>query len=517
MEPVYKKLGITPEEFLSLGKVNPDDPKENFGMTVLALKMTSHANGVSKLHGTISRNMWNDIWPDLPRAEVPITSITNGIHTNTWISYEMAGLFDRYMGNAWKDEPANQAIWQRVEQIPDAELWRSHERRRERLVSFARTRLKAQLIRRGASRNEIDQADQVLDPEMLTLGFARRFASYKRGDLIFRDLSRIRNILVNKDRPVQLIIAGKAHPQDNFGKELIKSIIHISRDADLRSRIVFLEDYDMNVAHYLVQGSDVWLNNPRRPSEASGTSGMKAAVNGVLNLSVLDGWWCEAYNGENGWAIGSGEEYAEANYQDEVESKSMYDLLEKEIVPLFYDRTRDQLPRGWIKKMKVSMQTIGPAFNTNRMIEDYTRKFYIPAHVDYYRKIKENFKGAKDFVAWQKFISKKWSGIKVMDVHDNLKTDVELGTSFKVTAIVKLGEIKPEDASVELYWGYLDSKHNINGPRSDRMVLKGTNDGIFTYEGEIKADRVGHCGYAVRVLPQFEGKVIYVPELITWQ
>ncbi|MCX5781818.1 MAG: alpha-glucan family phosphorylase [Elusimicrobia bacterium] len=517
MEPIIKKLGITAEELVKLGKVNPEDVKEGFGMTVLALKMTGYANGVSKLHGTISRNMWKPLWPDMPKNEIPITSITNGIHTNTWISYEMAGLFDRYMGNAWKDEPANQSIWQRVEQIPDAELWRSHERRRERLVSFARTKLKAQLIRRGASRNEIDYADQVLDPEALTIGFGRRFASYKRGDLLFRDLARIKNILVQKEKPVQLIIAGKAHPQDNFGKELIKSIIHISRDPDLRSKIVFIEDYDMNVAHYMVQGADVWLNNPRRPSEASGTSGMKVAVNGVLNLSVLDGWWCEGYNGENGWSIGAGEEYSDPVYQDEVESKAIYDLLEKEIIPLFYDRTRDGLPRGWIKKMKTSMQTIGPAFNTNRMIEDYTRKFYIPAHVDYFKMVKDNFAGSKNFVQWQKFICKKWSGIKVLSVDDNLKTDVELGNSFKVTAKIKIGEIRPEDLSVEIYWGYLDSKHNINGPASGKMKLAGSSDGTCTFEGTIKADRVGHCGYAIRVLPQFEGKVLFIPGLITWQ
>ncbi|MCL2335500.1 MAG: alpha-glucan family phosphorylase, partial [Endomicrobia bacterium] len=322
-EPMYKKLGLTTEQFLALGAFPVKDIKTsspaNFSMTILALKMSNKANGVSRLHATVARQMWSGIWPDLPRKEVPITHITNGIHTNTWLSYEFAGLFDRYLGSSWKDEPADHSIWNRVAHIPDAELWRSHERRRERLVSFTRMRLKHQLERRGASQKTISYADEVLDPEALTIGFARRFASYKRGDLIFRDLERIRKILTSKSHPVQIIIAGKAHPQDNTGKEIIKKIIELSKDPELRYKVVFLEDYDMNVAHYLVQGADIWLNNPLRPEEASGTSGMKAAVNGVINFSVLDGWWCEGYNGENGWRIGSIDQYSDKAYQDEVE------------------------------------------------------------------------------------------------------------------------------------------------------------------------------------------------------
>lgn len=515
-EPYYKKLGLKKDEFLALGKINPADPKELFGMTVFALRMSGHANGVSKLHGTISRGMWQGIWPNMPRSEVPITSITNGIHTNTWISYEMAGLFDRYIGPVWKDEPADQTIWDRISSIPDAELWRSHERRRERLVSFARARLKDQLIRRGASPNEIKTAEQVLDPEALTIGFARRFAQYKRGDLLFRDLNRLKAILNNKNRPVQIIIAGKAHPNDNVGKELIKNIIHMIREPELRDKIVFIEDYDMNVAHYLVQGADIWLNTPRRPLEASGTSGMKAAVNGVLNLSVLDGWWVEGYNGNNGWAIGSGEEYADQNYQDEVESKAIFDILEQDIVPLFYTRGHDGLPREWIQKMKTSMQTICPAFNSNRMIEEYTRNFYSKASERYLKLVANNFEGARNFSEWKKFMTANWPQVKIAKVEDDMKAEFDLGENVTVKAAVKLGSIRPEDVCTELYWGYLDSKKRMNSTVVSQMKLTGSDNGTFYFEGTVKADRVGHCGYVVRVLPQMDGQRFIIPGLITW-
>lgn len=517
LESTFKKMHLTADEFLSLGREKSENITENFCMTILALKMCSKCNGVSKLHGTISRDMWKNLWPDLPRSEVPITSITNGIHTNTWISYEMAGLFDRYIGPAWKDEPADQTIWQSIAQIPDAELWRSHERRRERLVSFARARLKQQLVRRGASPNEVAYADEVLDPEALTIGFARRFAGYKRGNLIFRDIARIKAILTQKDRPVQLIIAGKAHPADNVGKELIKQIIHISRDPELRGKIVFIEDYDMNVAHYLVQGADVWLNNPRRPAEASGTSGMKAAVNGVLNLSVLDGWWCEGYNGENGWIIGSGEEYTDNEYQDEIESKAIYDILEKDAVPLFYQRGHDDLPREWIRKMKGSMQSNCPAFNTNRMIEEYTRKFYYPSILAYDEIKKSDYKSVRHAAEWQKYLYQNWSQVKILSAQDNLTGEVLLGKPFTVTAQVKLGPISPDDVSVQIYSGYLDSKRRMNTTvLTDMKQVEKAGDGMYRFEGNVAADRVGHCGYVLRVLPKRNGQVVFLPKLIAW-
>jgi len=518
LEPIYKKIGLSKEQFLSLGsfptaKINPAD----FSMTILALKMTNKANGVSRLHATVARDMWSGIWPGLPRKEVPITNITNGIHTSTWLSYEFAGLFDRYLGAAWKDEPADHTIWQRVTHIPDAELWRSHERRRERLVSFARARLKHQLQRRGVSNIMSEYAEEVLDPEALTIGFSRRFASYKRGNLIFRDLERIKKILTNKERPVQIIIAGKAHPQDMIGKEIIKQIVSLSNDPELKYKVVFLEDYDMNVAHYLVQGADIWLNNPLRPEEASGTSGMKAAVNGVINFSVLDGWWCEGYNGENGWTIGSIDNYSDRDYQDELDSKSIYDTLEKEIIPLFYSRGTDGIPRGWAKKMKASMQTLGPVFNTNRMIEEYTRKFYITSSAAHEKLKKDKYETAAKKADWLNDIRNNWQNVHVVKVEDGIKGEMNVSDNISVKARVYLGALNPEDVSVQIFAGFINSKHVITSQEVYEMRLVSKEGNDFIFEGQILSDKVGKCGYTVRILPQYGGEVQYIPELIKWQ
>lgn len=521
LEPIAKKLGLSREQFLSLGSFPVKDIKgsnySDFSMTILALRMANKANGVSRLHATVAREMWSKLWPELPRKEVPITNITNGIHTDTWISYEFAGLFDRYLGASWKDEPADHSIWNRVVHIPDAELWRSHERRRERLVSFARARLKHQLERRGASRKTINLADEVLDPEALTIGFARRFASYKRGNLIFKDLERIKKILTNKEHPVQIIIAGKAHPQDEIGKEIIKEIVSLADDAELRYKVVFLEDYDMNIAHYLVQGVDIWLNNPLRPEEASGTSGMKAAVNGVINFSVLDGWWCEGYDGENGWVVGSIDQYSDREYQDEVESKSIYETLEKEIIPLFYNRGFDDIPRGWIKKMKFSMQTLCPVFNTNRMIEEYTKKFYLPTAKEHDRLKKDNFELAKKKADWFQNIKNNWNVVQVVSSQDNINDEIKIANSMTVEAKVYIGALSPDDVSVQIYSGYLDSKQVISRQEIVEMKLVSKEGNDYIYEGKVVADKVGQCGYTIRIMPQYGGEVQYYPELIKWK
>jgi starch phosphorylase len=304
----YQSLGLSRDEFLNLGRENMGD-YELFSLAVLALGVSSATNGVAQLHGVVSREMWRWLYPGVPEDEVPIDSVTNGIHVQTWISGEMATLFDRYLDPSWRNEEYRPEIWQAVDEIPDAELWRTHERRRERLVAFARGRLRAQFENRGMSRSEIEAASEVLNPDALTIGFARRFATYKRATLIFRDIERLKRIVNDPDRPVQFLFAGKAHPHDTGGKELIRQIVHIARDPALHDKIVFLENYDMNLGRYLTQGVDVWLNNPRRPKEASGTSGMKVIYNGGLNCSILDGWWAEGHDPALGWAIGNGEEY----------------------------------------------------------------------------------------------------------------------------------------------------------------------------------------------------------------
>ena len=319
------------------------------------------------------------MWPGYSLEEIPVDSVTNGVHIRSWVSLEMTALLNRYLGHRWAEEPADSAVWSRIDRIPDHELWRVHQIRRERLVNYARQALESQLRRRGGSDAEVAAARSVLNPDALTIGFARRFATYKRATLLLRDIPRLKRILTNPARPVQILVAGKAHPHDSAGKDLIRQIIHFASDPEVRSSVVFLEDYDIRVARHLVQGADVWLNTPRRPNEASGTSGMKLLPNGGLNLSVLDGWWAEAYDREVGWAIGHGEDYDNDEYQDAVESEALYNLLEKDVTLLFYDRDEENLPRRWIAKMKNSMKRLSPIFSTNRMVREYVERFYMPA------------------------------------------------------------------------------------------------------------------------------------------
>ena len=512
------QLKIDRQEFLGLGRQNPRDHNELFCMTVLAIRLANTSNGVSKLHGQVSRKMWRNIWPDLPEAEIPITSITNGVHTRSWLAPEMAQLYDRYLGIQWEDRPTDHSIWKRVEHIPDAELWRTHERRRERLVAFARRRLKNQLKRRGAPMSEIHRADEVLDPDALTIGFARRFATYKRGTLIFRNLERLAAIVNDKDRPVQLIFAGKAHPRDHGGKELIAEILHTARKPEFRRRIVFLEDYDINLARYLVQGIDVWLNNPRRPLEASGTSGMKVCCNGGLNLSVLDGWWVEGYALDNGWAIGAGEEYTDLHYQDEVESRAIYDLLEQEIVPTFYTRSSDGLPRGWLKMMKRSMSTVCPFFNTNRMVQEYMEKCYGPSADRFNRLNAEGLQRALELAQWRRHLVRGWQQIRVESVEANGADPMHVGSELAVKAQVNLGPLSPSDVEVQLFHGVVDAFGDIPSPRTVAMNHNGTQEGnTWTFLGKISCRNSGQQGFAVRVLPKHPGlSNPFEPGLICW-
>lgn len=513
-------LNMSLRDLLRLGRENPNDESEGFCMTVLALRLSNAANGVSKLHGEVSRAMWKRIWPDLPESEIPISHITNGVHTASWVSPDLIQLFDRYLGPTWREKPDDHQVWDKVEHIPDAELWRTHERRRERLVAFARERLQKQLNSRGAPPAEIARAEEVLDPEALTIGFARRFATYKRGALIFRNLERLSKILNHTNRPVQLIFSGKAHPHDNGGKELIKQIAHVARRPELRNRIVFIEDYDMAVARYLVQGVDVWLNNPRRPLEASGTSGMKVCCNGGLNLSVLDGWWDEAYNRHNGWAIGAGEEYNDLEYQDDVESRAIYDLLEEEIVPLYYQRSSDGIPRGWLRMMKETMTTIGPAFNTGRMVAEYFDRFYWPSVNRYQEMASDDLKRANELAHWRKHVHSGWSKIHVDAVEVNGSDPMHVGAALDVKVQVELGSLSPKDVEVQLFHGVLDSLGKIPQPKTVSMDHNGPppeGSNRWIYYGTIPCQTSGQHGFAVRVLPKHEDLPTTIePGLITW-
>ena len=374
------QTGITSDQLVDLGLATPGHQDQQFSMTVLAIRLSSYENAVSQLHGKVSNDMWRYLFPDLKANAQPIKAITNGVHTQTWLGYQMSDVFDRYLTPAWRDNLLDDIFWKRgVANIPDQELWEVHQLQKENLVRFTRGRVLSQLARHGCSPDELRELEGLLNPEWLTIGFARRFATYKRADLLFRDFDRLCRILKNSARPVQMIFAGKAHPADKPGQELIRRIFEVSRHTALRGQIVFLENYNMRVARMLVQGVDVWLNNPRRPHEASGTSGMKVPVNGGINFSIPDGWWCEVQNPEAGWTIGNGQNSDNHDAQDYEDSESLYNILENKIAPLYYQRDADGLPHGWIKMMKASLATVLPRFSTARMVRDYAVEAYLPA------------------------------------------------------------------------------------------------------------------------------------------
>lgn len=376
---IWPELNLTRDQFIDMGKhVQPWG--ENFSMPILALKLSNYRNGVSELHGQVSRRMWNFLWPDRNEKDVPISHITNGIHTASWIAERMRLLFDRYFGPDWVEYADDPEIWQKVEEIPDAELWGVHQKLKDELLTFATRRARRQWLSNNYHPIQIIAGGVLLDHHALTIGFARRFATYKRAYLLLHDYERLLSIINNPDMPVQIIFAGKAHPADEPGKLIIQQIYRAVKDARSGGRMVFLEDYDMNIARYLVQGVDVWLNTPRQPNEASGTSGMKAALNGVLNLSITDGWWREGYNGENGWKIGSDVQFEDASEQDAADAESLYDLLENKIAPLYYkNRYSINPPTDWISRMKDSIRTLAPQFSTKRMVKEYMQELYLPA------------------------------------------------------------------------------------------------------------------------------------------
>jgi starch phosphorylase len=371
----WPRLGLSREQFLGLGS---HTDKQGFNMTVLALRMCGRRNGVSKLHGEVSRRMWKSIWPDEPVEQVPITDITNGIHVPAWIGGAINKIYRKYLGPDWIDQHDDPALWERILDVPDEELWAAHVHLKRKLISMIRERARQRRVDLRMNAEQILSAGTFLDPDALIIGFARRFATYKRATLIFHDLDRLKQLLHDRYRPVQFIFAGKAHPADERGKRLIQHVYNAARDPTLGGRIAFIEDYDLQVARYMVQGVDVWLNTPRRPHEASGTSGQKAAANGIPNLSVLDGWWAEGYNGANGWAIDSGEHH-DLGSQDAADAETLYNLLENEVVPLFYQRDADDVPRGWVRLMKEAIRTAVPVFCTRRMVKEYTERLYVPA------------------------------------------------------------------------------------------------------------------------------------------
>jgi starch phosphorylase len=522
LEPYRTSLGVSEAELLALGRVDTRDQNAPFSMPVLAFRASDHYNGVSELHGEVSRKMWQGLWPDLPTHEIPIESITNGVHTASWVAYDMGALYTRYLGPRWAEHCDDPEVWERAHEIPDAELWQVHEHRRYRLVQHARQWLRAAAERRGAGREEMELANEVLDPQALTIGFARRFATYKRATLLFQDLDRVKKLLANPERPVQLVFAGKAHPQDRGGKELIRSIVHASRDAGLRGRVVFIEDYDMRIARAMVSGVDVWLNTPRRPLEASGTSGMKVAANGGLNISVLDGWFAEAWRDHGwkiGWAVGRGEEYPDAS-GDTREAELLYDLLEREVVPLFFERDGlGRVPRRWIERMKNAIAKLVPRYNTARMVREYAKRFYVPAIRLSHKLTDGELAAAKSLTAWKDRVRDAWPDVAVKEVRLESRDEVAVGESVQVSAIVQLGRLAPDDVAVELYHGPTAGGHEIALGRIVRMraVERAGTNGDWRYAGEIATDQSGAHAFAARVMPYNDAMTHpYETSLIRW-
>jgi glycogen phosphorylase len=500
-----KECEISLADLMSVGHAKPPVEAEDnayFSMAVMGLRLAGRSNGVSKLHGDVSRAMFSGLWPEVPADEVPIDTITNGVHTATWVGPEMAEVLDRHLPPQWA-EGSKADQWQRVRDIPDAELWRARERARERFVYLIRERLREQLLARGASEPEASLADDVLDPGILTIGFARRFAQYKRGTLLLTDPERIKRLLLSSERPVQVVVAGKAHPLDDGGKEMIRELVHFASDPEVRTRFAFIEDYDMELARALVQGVDVWLNNPRRPLEACGTSGMKAALNGALNCSVLDGWWDESFDGTNGWAIGSRDSYDDPDYQDRVDSSALYDQLEREIAPRFYDRSEGPIPRRWVERMKASIGGLGDFLTARRMVGDYVERSYEPAALLGEEMHEESFARAKELAAWKAKVRDAWDDIRVLDVEGDLLA-ADVGEERSVVARVRCGRLGTDDLSVQLAHGRVGANGELVEPEIVEMSPADLTDGICTYEGRFTTDSAGLYGYAVRVVPAHE-------------
>ena len=511
------ELALPFADFVALGRLDGRNPDEAFNMALLAMSTSNKVNGVAKLHGAVSRGLFANRWPNVPEDEVPIGSVTNGIHTATWTSGRMNALFDRYLGPAWRERPEDPASWARVEEIPDDELWHELNVQRGELVRYARHRLRNGVERQGTGRIESAELGTVLDPHILTVGFARRFATYKRGSLMLTDRERLKSILYHPERPVQILVAGKAHPRDDAGKKIIQDLVGFMAD-QARTRMVFLEDYDMRVARKLVQGVDVWLNNPRRPHEASGTSGMKVVPNGGLNCSVLDGWWDEGYDPSLGWAIGGRIDVGDEGHQDWLDSRAFYHLLETQIAPTFYHRIEGSVPRDWIRMVKRSIMAHAPTFSTARMVAEYTSRYYMPASARYEATAAGSLDRAQAALAWRDRVTAAWSDVRVVEATDDAGRTNPLGGTIRVDAKVALGKLTPEDVRVEALVGKAGANRELLGTRVEALAPVSSEGETWRYAGEVACDVPGHQGYTIRVVPSHPD--VEVPaelQLVTWE
>jgi starch phosphorylase len=515
--PLAEKLGQSPREVLSWGQPAGAGEDVPLSMFVLGIRMAQYCNGVSRLHGAVARRMWAHLWPERPVNEIPISHVTNGIHVSTFISQEYAYLFDRYLGPDWYMSSRKPANIKRIDDIYDEELWRAHEMNRSRLIRTCREMLVKQYARRSAPRKVLEACESVLDQDVLTIAFARRFATYKRAYLLLQDPQRLASLINSSERPVQFIFAGKAHPRDNEGKELIKQLFQMAGKPEVRDRIVFLEDYDMHLARHLVQGADVWLNNPRRPFEACGTSGMKAAVNGVLNVSILDGWWVEGYSKDVGWRIGNGEEFEDYAYQDAVESQALFNVLENEVIPCFYNRKNGDLPVRWLEMMKASIKMAMQDFCSMRMVADYDDHYYLPALESYDTLVRENGAQAARLSAQNQRIRKLWEAVRIGTPTRSGHGPYRVGDTFEVTAEVTLGELRPDEVDLELCYGHFQSIDELTVDQVARMeVIEDRGSGHYLYGCSLACDASGRFGFSVRATPHGDPWIKTAPGLLTW-
>ena len=501
----WPRLGLTREEFLKLGMKPCEGLEPGFNMGIFALKIAGKKNGVSKLHGEVSRELFADVWPHIAPSESPITYITNGVHTCTWLAPKLKELYNKYLIPYWQDNIHENSVWEKIRTIPDDKLWEVHLERKVKLLALVKENVTKRLRREGVSYDEINEMTSKLNPNALTIGFARRFATYKRATLIFKDLERITQILNDENRPLQLIFAGKAHPADREGAELIKYIHEISMKPQFKGKIFILENYNIEISRYMVSGVDVWLNNPRRPMEASGTSGQKASVNGVVNFSVLDGWWAEGYNQKNGWSIGTNKEYSSYEEQDIADSDSIYYTLENKIIPTYYNKDKNGISRTWMEYMKNSIISTGGQYSTARMLVDYTNKLYMPL-CNLTKKYYSDLNRVTEFDAWKANMYSNWKDIQIEQVENNADNiTVDAGAEIEVRCAVTLPNIEPESVRVEVYYGKFLENGTVQDVQIIPMRMEGKEENRkYYYVAKIKLTTGGNYGYSFRVMPQNE-------------
>jgi starch phosphorylase len=494
-----QSAGIDFDRLLELGRRETAAPGDPFSMAIAAIRTSSYRNAVSQLHRRVSQKMWESLWPKLPVWEVPITSITNGVHLPTWINGDLANLYDQYLRPDWREGHAEASVWEQIADIPDVELWDAHRRRRRRLIAFVRERVVASALARNAPAPEVKRLQEVLDPETLTIGFARRFATYKRATLLFRDRERLKKILTNPRMPVQIVIAGKAHPLDHPGKSLIQEIVRYSRDPEMAGHIVFVEDYGIQVAREMVQGVDLWLNNPRRGEEACGTSGMKAGINGILNLSILDGWFDEAAEASGGWAVGDREEYSPD--RDDAHAAGIYNLLENEVVPLFYQGREQGVPVEWVARVKQSLQYLTANFNCQRMVGEYQSKLYEPAHRAFEAVSREHFQASRDRVRWNDRVVQRWHDVSFLSSGIGPEAAVLTGSPLPLRAEVDLAGLEPQDVRVEAVLGRVAAEGSLEEAQVLTLAPLEQHGTVYLFGRDFAPFTTGRLGYALRITP----------------